>query len=81
MKKNEAIKGKILKKLGKNVSHFRDKLNITQEKLAEKIDAERSYIAAIEGGSKSPSVYCLYQLAKALNIPLKELLDINIEKQ
>ena len=78
MKKNSVKSKKILKKLGKNVNYFREKLNITQETLAEKIDAERSYIAAIEGGNKSPSIYFLYELAQALNVSLKELMDINI---
>ena len=62
-----------------NIKFYRNKLNLTQEEIAEKIDAERSYITALECGNKSPSIYFLYELAKALNIPLKELLDINID--
>lgn len=79
MKKNLVKSRKILKKLGGNVNYFREKLNITQEKLAEKVDAERSYIAAIEGGNKSPSIYFLYELSEALNISLKDLMDIKID--
>ena len=43
------------------------------------IDAECSYIAAIEGGYKSSSIYFLHELAQALNTSLKELNDINIK--
>ena len=78
MKKNDAKSKRILKRLGENVYYFRRKINITQEKLAEQIDAERSYIAAIENGSKSPSIYFLYELSEALNIQLKDLVDIKV---
>ena len=80
MKKNPAKAKKILKNLGLNIKFYRTKLNLTQEQIAEKIDAERSYITALEGGNKSPSIYFLYELAKALNVSLKELMDININQ-
>ena len=78
MKKNNAKSKRILKRLGEKVYYFRRKINITQEKLAEQIDAERSYIAAIEKGNKSPSIYFLYELSEALNISLKDLMDIKV---
>lgn len=79
MQKNKIKNKKILQRLGLNIKFYRNKLNFTQEKLAEIIDVERSYITAIEIGDKSPSVYCLYMIAKALNTSLNELMDINIE--
>ncbi len=79
MKKNKIKNKKILKNLGLNIKFFRNKLNITQEQLADILEAERSYITAIECGYKSPSIYFLYELAKVLNTPLKELVDINID--
>ncbi len=78
MRKNITKNKKILKRLGGNVKFYRQKLNLTQEDIAEKLDAERSYITAIECGTKSPSIYFLYELAQALNITLKELMDITI---
>ena len=78
MKKNFAKAKKILKNLGLNIKFYRRKLNLTQEQIAEKIDAERSYITALESGNKSPSIYFLYELSKALNISMKDLMDINI---
>ena len=79
MKKNQSLNKKLLKKLAINVKHKRSIANISQEELAFNIGVERSYISAIEIGEKSPSLYCLYLLAKALNTSLKDLTDINIE--
>lgn len=79
MKKNQSINNKILKHLGLNIKYFRKKLNLTQEQVAERIDAERSYITALENGLKSSSIYFLFKLAHSLNTSLKELLDINLD--
>lgn len=79
MKKDQSLNKKILKKLAINVRHKRSLANISQEELAFNIGVERSYITAIEIGEKSPSLYCLFSIAKALNTSLKELTDINIE--
>ena len=79
MKKNQSLNNKILKKLAINVKHKRSLANISQEELAFDIGVERSYITAIEIGEKSPSLYCLYLIAKRLNTTLKDLVDINID--
>ncbi len=78
MKKNPSKNKKLLKHLGLNIKFYRTKLNLTQEKLAEILDAERSYITALENGNKSPSLYFLYELAEALNVQMKDLTDIKI---
>ena len=78
MKKNPSKNKKLLKHLGVNIKFYRKKLNLTQEKLAEILDAERSYITALESGNKSPSLYFLHELSEALNIKLKDLTDIKI---
>ncbi len=79
MKKNQSLNKKILKKIGLNIRYRRLYSNISQEALALDIGVERSYITSIEMGEKSPSIYCLYLLAKRLNTTLKDLLDINLE--
>ena len=46
-----------------------------QEALAKKAKVSRSYLAAIEAGhKKNPSVAVLKRLAKALGVPVTELL-------
>lgn len=79
MKKNQSLNKKLLKKIGMNIKYRRCYANISQETLAMDIGVERSYITSIELGDKSPSIYCLYLIAKRLNTTLNALVDINIE--
>lgn len=79
MQTNQTIKRKILKHLGINIKFYRTKLNISQEALAFDINVDRTYITAIEQGTKSPSIYCLYLLAQRLGVSLKDLMDINVD--
>lgn len=62
----------LLKKFGKNVKIERIKKDLTQEKLAEKMNVSQNYIANIERGKENMS------LAKVLE--LSTFLDVNIEK-
>lgn len=80
MKKNNVIKRQIAKKIGSAIKFYRGKLNLSQEELADKIGVDRTYIGALEQGIKCGSVYCLYVIAQELDIPFKDLLDINIPK-
>ena len=79
MQVNQIEKRKILRHLGVNLKYYRTKLNLSQEELAFTIGVERSYITAIEAGTKCPSLYCLFLLAKGLKISLNQLVDINID--
>ena len=48
---------------------------MTQEKLAKRAKVSRGYLAAIEAGHrKNPSLAVLKRLAKALGVPVTELL-------
>ena len=79
MKTKVRLKKKILKSLGVRVKHFRNLKGISQETLAFQIGVDRTYIRAIEQGTRSPSVYCLFIIANALDISLNELMNITIE--
>ena len=46
--------------------------------MAFQIGVDRTYIGAIEQGLRSPSIYCLFVLSNALDISLKDLVDIDI---
>lgn len=58
-----------------NIKHYRKKLNLTQEQLAEKSDLSVSYIKQIEAGKefKNMTFNTCYKLSKALDINLEEL--------
>ena len=60
--------------LGKRISFYRLKFNMTQEKLADLTDCSREYIAYLESGAKTPSLPILINLANVLHISVDELL-------
>lgn len=78
MQKDERLKRKISKKIGNAIRFYRNKIDISQEVLANNIGVDRTYITALEQGTKCASLYCLFVIAKELNISLKELVDINM---
>lgn len=53
--------------LGKRISFYRLKFNMTQEKLADLTDCSREYIAYLESGAKTPSLPILINLANVLH--------------
>lgn len=79
MKTRIRLKKKILKSIGQRLKYFRTKKGISQENLAFKVRIDRTYIGAIEQGLRSPSVYCLFTIANALDTTLSELVNFAIE--
>jgi transcriptional regulator with XRE-family HTH domain len=79
MRTKARLKKKILKNLGMRVRTFRNAKGISQEALAFQIGVDRTYIGAIEQGLRSPSIYCLFVLASALDTTLSEILNISFE--
>lgn len=58
-----------------NIKYYRQKQNISQERLAEKSDLSISYIKQLESGKifKNLSLTTLLKLSKALNISINKL--------
>ncbi|HEV8642378.1 MAG TPA: helix-turn-helix transcriptional regulator [Methylomirabilota bacterium] len=55
---------------------LRDRAKLTQEELAKRAKVSRSYLAALEAGHrKNPSIDTLKRLARALGVPVTELLE------
>jgi transcriptional regulator with XRE-family HTH domain len=64
----------ISKKLGQNIKRIRLRRKMTQGDICRKLDMDRSYMSAIEGGKKNITIAKLEELASALNVPVDELL-------
>jgi len=60
--------------LGFNIKVARFKKRLTQFTLAELVDVSESTISLIERGIQTPSIFLVYDIAKALNIDINELL-------
>ena len=69
----EILKKDLLKNLGSNIRKFRAIQGLSQEELAFRIDSARNFIGCIERAEKSPTIFTLYRIARALNISLSEL--------
>jgi transcriptional regulator with XRE-family HTH domain len=63
----------IKKIFGKNVRFQRQKLNLSQEKLAELCNLHRTYIGAVERGERNVSLENIQKIAKALGVNISIL--------
>jgi transcriptional regulator with XRE-family HTH domain len=63
-----------MKKLGRRIQRLREARGLSQEALAEKAGLSRGYLARVETGRHEPSLSMLDKLAKALGVPVAELL-------
>ena len=61
--------------LGLKVREKRIALNLSQEKLANMADIDRTYLPGIENGKRNVSLAVAEKIAKALNVPLTKLLE------
>ena len=67
----------INEKLGIKIRFLRIKMKLSQEKFAELADLNKNSIGMIERGKMSPTLETLEKIANALNIELKELVDVS----
>ena len=63
---------------GKNLRKIREQKKIPQEELAYRADLQLSQIGRIERGTQNTSISMAYIIAKALDIPVKELFDFEV---
>lgn len=67
----------IISKIGLKIKLLRNKLGLSQEKLAELSDINKNSLGAIERGTSSAGIDTLNRIAHALGIELKELVDVS----
>ena len=62
------------KQMGRRLKALRVKKDMSRQALAEKAGLSREYIRLLEAGLYDPTVGTLQKIAKALGVPLAELL-------
>ena len=62
-------------KLGIRIKELRKKKGLSQEKLANLAEIDRTYLPTIEKGERNVSIEIIERLAKALDIKIKDLFD------
>lgn len=71
----------ILKVLGLRIKALRNDRTMSQQQLADEADITQAYLSNIEGGQVNPSATVLYFIAKALQVPLSELMNFNVPEK
>lgn len=59
---------------GKVLRELRESKQISQEKLAEYCELDRTYISLLERGLRQPTITTIFKLAQALQITPSELI-------
>jgi transcriptional regulator with XRE-family HTH domain len=65
----------IAERVGENLAHARRRADLSQEELAVLASLHRTEISLLERGGRMPRIDTVIKLAKALDIPLEELIE------
>ncbi|MFC0774068.1 helix-turn-helix domain-containing protein [Terrimonas alba] len=68
-----------LKKFGENLKKIREGVGISQRELASLCVVDHSHISKIERGEKNITILTVFELANALGVKAKKLLDFEVE--
>ena len=66
----------IVSLFGKVLRELREKNSLSQEKLAEFCDLDRTYISLLERGLRQPTLTTLFKLSSALKIKPSEMVEL-----
>lgn len=58
---------------GRALRYFRIRSKLSQERLAQESELDRSYISLLERGMRQPSLTTIIQIAQALDLAPREL--------
>jgi putative transcriptional regulator len=62
------------------IKELREKRNLTQEALAEKVDVTRQTILFLEKGKYNPSLRLAYKISKVLKSNIEEIFSFEDER-
>jgi len=71
-------KEEVLKKVGKRIKEIRISKGLTQVELVAKMEitTDPNNISRLEAGRSNITLFTIYRLSEALEVPMKDLLDI-----
>ncbi|MGX7688064.1 helix-turn-helix domain-containing protein [Flectobacillus roseus] len=75
---NQKLERILFEQIGTRIKHFRKQKGFSQEELASLVNISRSSVVNIENFKQNPSLFLIYQIAQALEIPSYRLLPEKI---
>jgi transcriptional regulator with XRE-family HTH domain len=71
-------KSDLLKKVGKRIKEIRESKGMAQVDLAVKMEGnvDTTNISRIEAGRTNPTVYTLFRISQALEVPMSDFVNI-----
>ena len=70
----------VISAFGKVLRKLRERQNLSQEKLAEYCDLDRTYISLLERGLRQPTITTLFKIAEAIKVAPSEIIK-QVEKE
>ncbi len=64
---------------GLKVKFYKNRLQLSQEKLAVKADLHRTYVSAVERGERNICLINIFKLADALGVEARDLFDEDLD--
>ena len=71
-------KGDLNKKIGQRIVELRKVKRWSQADLARACNKDRQAIEKLENGRVNPTLYSLYEIAKALEVSLNTVVDLKV---
>ncbi|WP_415376412.1 helix-turn-helix domain-containing protein [Patiriisocius sp. Uisw_017] len=70
----------VLEKVGKKIREIRISKGLTQIELVAKMEitTDPNNISRLEAGRSNITLFTIYRLSKALEVPMKDLLDVDL---
>lgn len=62
------------RRFGQAVRRAREEQGLSQERLGEIAKLDRTYVSGLERATRNPTLATLHRIAKALGVPLSELI-------
>lgn len=62
------------KKLGKNLKRIRTQKGISQGDIVRALKIDRAFVSNIENGKTNPTLETIAKIAKAIGVPIEELI-------
>ena len=74
LSKSVTLQVTVLRRLAKRIQALREERRLTQDALARRIGLSRAYLARLEIGRHNAPILTLAKIAKALKVPITDLL-------